>query len=84
MGGGVRLHHMELGVRLADNFPIAHVAVIRAVYFANALRFNGDALERLGGDNGAHANAVALGDGFARGAAPEVFVIEIGHALLAD
>ena len=67
---GSRLFYTKDYIRLANNLPVAHIAVVRAVHLADALRLKGDALERLGGDNGAHADAVALGDGFARGAAP--------------
>ena len=66
-GGG--LHNMELGLGLAEDFPIAHIAVVGAIDLADGLLFNGDALHSFNGNNGGHADGVAglyiLAEGFA-------------------
>ena len=45
----------------------AQIAVIRSVYLADALGLDNRALEGLGGDHGAHADAVSLWYGHSHG-----------------
>ena len=84
MLNGCRLHNMELGVRLADDLPIAHIAVFRAVDLADGLLFDGDALHCLDGHDGRHANAAAGFDGLAERLGVNVVIDDARHMLLVD
>ena len=56
---GRGLHDMELGLGLAEDLPIAHIAVVRAVDLADGLFLDGDALHGLDGDDRGHADGMA-------------------------
>lgn len=66
-GAGVlhsgRFHHMEFGIRLAGDPPVALVAVIRPVDLADGFLLDGDSLHGFNGYHRRHADAVACGDG---------------------
>ena len=62
-----RLLYKEGGVGFAYDFPVAQIAVIRSVYLADALGLYNRTLEGLGGDHGAHTDAVSLWYGHSHG-----------------
>jgi hypothetical protein len=87
-GAGVldssRLVHMEDGVRLAGDLPVAEVAVIRAVDLADLGRHDIDALIGLGRDARVHAKDLALGNDAAHRVGVGVLLCDIGDILLDD
>ena len=73
---------MELGVRLADDLPIAHIAVFRAVDLADGLLLDGNALHGLDGDDCGHTDAVTSRNSLAQGGAVYIVIHHIGNVLL--
>ena len=80
---GCGFNNVELGIGFAGDFPIAHIAVIGTVNFADALGFDNRSLEGFGGNYCCHTDAVAFGDNFAHGFGIKVGIIEIRNAFLA-
>ena len=75
---------MELGLGFAEDLPIAHIAVIRAVNLANGLLFDGDALHSLDGDHSRHTDGVARLDLLAQRLAVDVLIQDAGDVLLGN
>ena len=78
------LHHVELRPGVAQDLPVAHVAVVRTVDLADGLLLHGDALHGLDGDHRGHADGIAGLDLPAQGFAVDVLVDEAGDMLLGD
>lgn len=55
-----RFFYKEFSIRLAGYFPVAHIAIVRAVHFADTLCFNNWSLERFCRNDCAHTNAVVF------------------------
>ena len=81
---GRGLHDMELGLGLAEDLPIAHIAVVRAVDLADGLFLDGDALHGLDGDDRGHADGVAGLDVLAERFTVNVLVDDAGNMLLGN
>ena len=54
-------------IRLANNLPVAHIAIFWFINLADALRFNYRSLEGLSCNNSAHSDAVACWNGLSKG-----------------
>jgi len=81
---GSGLDDVELGIRLAGDQPVAHIAILGAVYLADGLLFHGDALHGFDGHHGGHADAAASLDGLAQGFGIDIVIDHAGHMLLGD
>ena len=74
--------HKERGIRFPDDLPVAHIAVIGPIHFANALGFNHRSLEGFCGYYRAHANAMTLGDDPAQRGGIQVGIVKIRYTFL--
>ncbi len=81
-GGG--LYNVIFNVGFAGEPPVAHIAVVRAVDLADRLFLHRDALHRLDGHDGGHADASAGLDGLAQRGGLDIVVDDAGHVLLRD
>ena len=81
---GGRLYYMEFCIRLVAYPPVAHIAVLGAVYLAYGLFLDGDALHGLYGHYCGHTDAVARLDGLAEGGAVYIVIYDIRHVLMVD
>ena len=81
---GRGLHHMELGIRLAGNPPVAHIAVVGSVNLSDGLLFHGDALHGFNRHHGGHADAAAGLDGLAERGGIDIVIDYVGNMLLRD
>ena len=79
---GSGFHNVELGIGLAGDLPVAHIAVVRSINFADALSLNNRTLEGLGGNYCGHADAVTFRDSLAESCGIEVFIVEVRNAFL--
>ena len=81
---GRGLYDVELRLRLAEDLPIAHIAVVRSVDLADGLFLNGDALHGLDRDDRGHTDGVARLDLLAKRFAVDVLVDDAGDMLLGN
>ena len=70
------------GIRLAIDGPLVLVELVGRIHLTDALGFEGNALRRLGGDDGRHARGVARLDGHAQGVGVQILGMGVRHALL--
>ena len=73
---------MELRLRLAEDLPVAQIAVVRSIDLADGLLLDGDALHGLDGNDRRHADGVARLDLLAERFAVDVLVDDARDMLL--
>lgn len=69
-------------IRLANNLPVAHIAIFWFINLADALRFNYRSLEGLSCNNSAHSDAVACWNGLSKGFGIYIVIGNIRNTLL--
>ena len=79
---GRGLHNVELRLRLAEDLPVAQIAVVRSIDLADGLLLDGDALHGLDGNDRRHADGVARLDLLAERFAVDVLVDDARDMLL--
>ena len=80
----IRFNYMKFRSRFSDNFPIAHISVIRAVDLADALRFDNRPLKCFCGNYSAHTDTISLRNRHSHCTAPQIRSVEIGNTFLTD